>query len=255
MKTCNNCNSIEQDSAKICSNCGSQDFNFNYIINKDDISYDTFEDDNDIKKARKKKIFSMIGVLVLILLLIIGFAVVKITHDADANKTESNTSASENFEGICGNIEEGIYQNNWADIKFSMSAGWTEGSNKQYDSYEDKITKCDFYANDNDGASIVVLISDLSSPEMSSYSEEQLNKEMSNGIASGMKNAIATKPTYALVSNQLYMCSDITGQIDNNDAFITTLIRKIEEKAVIINITSNSAERNQEIIDSIESCD
>lgn len=253
MKTCNNCNSIEQDSAKICSNCGSQDFNFNYIINKDDISYDTFEDDNDIKKARKKKMFSMLGVLALILLLIIGFAVVKITHDD--NKNDNNTSASESFEVIGGNIDEGIYQNNWADIKFSMSTEWTEGSNKQYDSYEDKITKCDFYANDNDGASIVVLISDLSSPEMSSYSEEQLNKEMSNGIASGMQNAIATKPTYALVSNQLYMCSDITGQIDNNDACITTLVRKIEEKAIIINITSHSIERNQEIINSIESCD
>ncbi|MGN0533085.1 MAG: hypothetical protein ACI4IK_01890 [Eubacterium sp.] len=253
MKTCNKCNSIEQDSAKFCSNCGSQDFNFNYVINNNDIRYDSFEDENDIKKTRKKKMLSMLGVLALILLIIIGIAVVKITHDA--SKNENNTSASGNFEVICGDIDDGIYQNNWADIKFSMSSEWTEGSKKQYDSYEDKITRCDFYANNNDGESMVVLISDLSSPEMLSYSEEQLNREMANGIASSMQSASATEPTYAMVSNQLYMYSDITGQIDNKNVCISTFVRKIEEKAVIINITSNSVEKNHEIIDSIESCD
>lgn len=58
-----------------------------------------------------------------------------------------------------------------------------------------------------------------------------------------MQNASATEPTYALVSNQLYMYSDITGQIDNKDVCITTLVRRIEEKAVIINVTSNSVEK------------
>lgn len=62
-------------------------------------------------------------------------------------------------------------------------------------------------------------------------------------FASGMQNASATEPTYALVSNQLYMYSDITGQIDNKDVCITTLVRRIEEKAVIINVTSNSVEK------------
>ena len=65
--------------------------------------------------------------------------------------------------------------NEWADIKFNLGTEWKEASKKQYKSYEDEITKCDFYANNNDdGTSIAVLVSDLSSPEMLSYSESAL---------------------------------------------------------------------------------
>lgn len=253
MKICTQCNSVEPNDVKICSRCGGNNFNNTYVIDNNHINYNSNFDETEYKKTRKKKMYSMLGVLALILLIIVGLTAVKITHDANTN--ESNTSISDINQNISGYIKNNIYQNEWADVKFNLGTEWKEASKKQYKSYEDEITKCDFYANNNDETSVAVLVSDLSSPEMLSFSEEQLNREMANGIASGMQNASATEPTYALVANQLYMYSDITGQIDNKDVCITTLVRRIEEKAVIINITSNSVEKNQAIIDSIESCD
>lgn len=258
MKLCNNCNNIEHESSKYCSNCGSSDFKTNDNERKTNYSYYTIQNSanyyNDGKNLKKKKMLSMLGVLALIFIILIFVTAFKLVHDAKINKNMDVTySSKDDITYSAGTIKDGFYSNRWADIKFTMSEGWSEASQDQYKSYEDEITTCDFYAKNTDGSLIAVVFVDLSNEDDLNYSEYDLMKELSVGVLSRFTKFKISDNLYQLIGNQLYLYSDISGNINNSNICITSYIRKNENRAIVINITSNSAEQNHKIAESIES--
>lgn len=247
MKICNNCNSTQPDSVKVCTNCGSS--SLRNSIEK--ISY--YEDYNfaEIKKSRNKKMIYALIIGVLAITVIIALTIIKISLDNSFDKKQyaESTTCS-----IDGEIVQNIYTNKWADLKIQLVNNWQNAPDKKYKSYEDKITKCDLYAMNDNNASIVVLITDLSFEEVGNYSEYELINEMSSGIGTRIANAKTEENSYQLIGNQLYLHTNITGMVEKNNISVSLYTRIIDDKAIIINVTSDSIEENQHIVEKIESC-
>lgn len=260
MKTCINCNNLEPDSSKFCSNCGGSYFRDEYSTNNNENVFQTnqpFLTDDSIRETnqrKKKKMFSMLGVLSLILIVLVFATAIKVTHDSK-KMSDTTLTYSDTTSFSTGNINNNIYSNEWADIKFDMQDNWSEVSNQQYESYEDEITTCDFYAENSDGSQLAILLIDMSKDDTFNYTESTLIEEFSAGAASGMNNSATSEVMYQLLGNQLYLYTDITGKINGNETCITTYVRMIDDHAIVINITSNSPENNHVIAELIDSCE
>lgn len=80
MKRCTSCNYMERDGANFCSNCGNSSFEEqrDYYWAESESEEEIFR---EARIRRKKKMYSMLGVLGLIFLFLILFTAVKITLD------------------------------------------------------------------------------------------------------------------------------------------------------------------------------
>ena len=76
------------DGNNYCSNCGSNDFEIIYTqensMDCGAYEYSEYQIDSEAAKIRKKKMLSMLGVLVIIFLALIAFAAVKMSLDSKA---------------------------------------------------------------------------------------------------------------------------------------------------------------------------
>lgn len=253
MKTCANCNSIEPDLSKFCSNCGSADFkedNLTEEINstvllhiREDGFENTFE---DAKKQRTKKMFLMLGVLLLILIAIIFAAIVKMAYDSKNIIHKPNYIENIDVPFAEGVFENGVYHNEWADLTIDLSNGWFKAPQEQYELYEDENTICDFYAKNGNDNSLVVLLLDLSFSKII-YSESDLLEELSLGISSGLDNSLTTGQSYQLIGDWLYVYSDTRGEANGKPICITSYLRIKDDHAILVNITSSSLKYNHEI--------
>lgn len=259
MKICTNCNNVEADTSKFCSNCGSSSFRDEHSIDNEiynsQTNYEFLTDETIIeaKKRRKKKMLSMLGVLALILIVLVFVTAIKVTHDSKVTKPSNDYTNNTEIPYSEGIFENSVYVNNWADIKIELPESWSEASQKQYSSYEDEITTCDFYAENSDGDLLSILFINLSSND-TTYSEDEILREMTTGISSKLENPNTTEPLYQLLGNQLYLYSDVEGKINDKDMCITSYVRFQDEYAIVINITSKNPENNHSISASIDSC-
>lgn len=263
---CNNYNHCEQDTDKFCSDCGSQDFSvnkssFNYYDDKKNIeSYDYTENTIDFygPNVRKKKMFSMLGVLTIILVILVVFTAIKITLDNSPKKDikNNNQTTQEEIAFSYGKFNGNIYYNNWADIKCSLDNNWKQASKDNYELYNDENTTCDFNAISNDGSQISILIIDLSNNQSLLYSSEnELIKDYSSGISKKIENSKVSVIQYQMLGNQLYQYTDIEGKISEKEICITSYIRKKDNYAIVVNISSVNSEKNHVLSEMIDSCE
>lgn len=266
MKICNNCNHCEPDTTDFCSNCESRDFSVNenlindYDEKKNNKSYDYTENTIDFydPNVRKKKMFSMLGILAIILVVLVVFTAIKITLD-NSQKDDiqnNNQTTQEEIAFSYGEFNGNIYHNNWADIKCYLDKDWKQVSKEKYDLYKDENTTCDFIAMSNDGSQIAILLIDLSNNQSLVYSsEDELIKDFSLRISNRIEKPKISENQYQMLGNQLYLYSDIEGKTSEKEICITSYIRKKDNYAIVVNISSVNAEKNHVLSEMIYSCE
>lgn len=244
MKICNNCNSMQPDEASFCSNCGSSSLR-NAVENM--AYYDNYNF-AEVKKRKNKKIAIIISVLALIMVVLLAAAAIKIFS---SSAVPNNGISDDTPDYVYGTISQDVYTNEWADLRFQLTDGWENAAEEKYKAFDGELTKCDFHAIYTDGSNVVVMIMDLSRKEFQSYSENQLLDELSEGFIEGVDNAEKSENSYQTVANQLYSHTSVNGKVDNTDidVCISAYVKKIDNKAVFIAVTSNTIEKNNSVIE------
>lgn len=230
--------------------------------NRDDFTMITNTDNYEQLESaksnnRKKKMFSMLGVLaiILVVLIFVGALKVSIDNKGDDKATDISPTSKEVVSFSFGKVNGNVYENRWADIKCSVNGEWTEATKEQYSTYKDESTTCVFDILSNDKCEIAILLIDLSKhPSFINYSEDMLLSEFSVGVSSKIENANTSKNSYQMLGNQLYLYADVKGKISNREVCVTSYLRKLDDYAIVVNISSNSAEKNHVLSDLIESC-
>ncbi len=262
MKKCKNCNFVAPDNSNFCSNCGSKNFETVYApesgMSSDVYEYNGYEIDDETK-ARKKKMYSMLGVLVIILLAILAFGAIKISLDSKAQKEAQAGNQTQQEETVFsyGEISGNVYRNKWADLRFVFDDNLKQAPKDSYDYLEDKNAVCDFNAISADNKSqIAVFLTDLSNREsLLNLSEADLLKEYSSKVVKRIEGAQLSDSQYQLIGNSLFMYTDVSGKADGNDICVTTYLRKKDNYAIIISVSSAYPERNHKLADKFEPCE
>ena len=115
-----------------------------------------FNGSNPYVSDKKKK--SPVGIIIgcvaafVILALLIIIPVALKTPDIgpvnSANKTPNNYDFKLPPSYTKGTITNGVYENEWADIKFTITSAWPEAEASQYENYETLNTECGFLSAD-----------------------------------------------------------------------------------------------------------
>lgn len=261
MKKCNICNLIASDDIKYCSNCGSNDFEKintqENNMSREVYDYTESSVNSDISNNRKKKMFAMLGVLAIVLVALVAFTAIKITIDSKAKNDSQNNKHIQREEVAfsLGEISGNKYRNEWADIQFVLDNNWKQAPKENYSFFEDENATCDFNALSDDNSQITVLLIDLSSKEsLLLLSEDDLVKEYSKGISKKLDEPKTSEIQYQMLGNQVYLYSDVSGKANDNEICITSFLRKKNDYAIIINVSSVNAEKNHKTSEKIESC-
>lgn len=263
MKRCKKCNYVMSDGNNYCSNCGSNDFEIIYTqensMDSGAYEYSEYQIDSEAAKIRKKKMLSMLGVLVIIFLALIAFAAVKMSLDSKAQKESQaeNQTQQEEISFSYGDINGNMYRNKWADMQFAFDDNWKQAPKDSYNYFEDKKAVCDFNAVSADNKSqITVFLIDLSNQDSRlTLSEADLLKEYSAEVSKKIDGAKVSEYQYQLIGNSLFVYTDASGQINGNDICVTTYLRRKDDYAILINISSVNAERNQKLSEKFEPCE
>ena len=262
MKKCKNCGFVMQDNCNFCSNCGSKDFETVYApgsgMENDVYEYNGYGVDDEAK-ARKKKMYSMLGVLVIILLAILAVGAIKISIDSKAQKEAQagNQTQQEETAFSYGEISGNVYRNKWADLRFAFDDNLKQAPKDSCEYIEDKSAVCDFNAVSADNKSrITVFLTDLSNREsLLNLSEADLLKEYSSKAAKRIEGSQLSDSQYQLIGNSLFMYADASGKTGGSDICVTTYLRKKDNYAIIISVSSAYPERNHKLADKFEPCE
>lgn len=187
----------------------TQQQQYNYGVNQP--QYQQVIPQNQSKKKNTGMIIGIIAA-VLIVLAIIGSVAQEVFQDqgygqsdgdyytpsytyGDSNSSdEGNGSTTDNDVSNDtktynkGSVVDGWYINEWANMRFDTSGGWTDGSAEEYGSYEgDANTECGIILNDaTNGKQLVICFEKLNGPSVSITEEAYLDI-----ITSGLKQQYA----------------------------------------------------------------
>ena len=171
----------------------------------------------------------------------------------DDVEEETKSDAPLSYEA--GTVENGVYENKWADLRFVLPEGWAEATQSAYETYEDENTTCDFYAINESYELLAVVVIDLSSQwDANLYSESRYLKEVVDGIAEGLEVELEkdVEQYDVSVAGTDYLTSDVYAESSGVQLCITCSLRRIGDYIVLINCTSMDGESNQDILQMFE---
>lgn len=262
MKKCKVCSAIANDNDKFCSNCGNADFSVEYN-NEEPKQFIVFPNGinpngdgaevryfSDIpaaseSKPKKKKSGKVVGIIfAVVLLLMAGGLALDIIND---NSDDDNYDYSDiTFEE--GSIVDGQYQNEWADMSFDLSEGWTNGTEDDYAGINNELVTCGLYATKGTSTLTIAFI-DISG-DIETNTDDYLNEYLT-GVTSSMDSAKSTEPTYQMFGNYSYVYSDTVGKVNGAELHLASCMRKLDDYIILISATGASKDSNHVILDQI----
>ena len=263
MKKCNVCSAIVNDNDKFCSTCGNADFSVEYnneepkqfIVypnginpNGDGAEIRYFSDITSASKSKpkKKKGGKVVGIIFAVALLLMagGLALNIINDDSDDdNYHYSDIDFTE------GSVIYDQYQNDWADMSFNLSDGWTNGTEDDYAGINNELVTCGLYATKGTSTLTIAFI-DISG-DTATNTDDYL-KEYLTGVTGSMDSAKSAEPTYQMFGNYSYVYSDTVGKVGGADLHLASCMRKQDDYIILISVTGASQDSNHMILNQID---
>lgn len=138
MKYCKNCNSATEESSLFCSSCGGSEFNEAAQAQQpaqpeNPMGQMPYNPDPSLVQKPKKSVLSkvVIGVIIAAVCAFLVFAIVKIANTTPYTK---------------GEVSDGAYVNEWANLKFDLGEDWVVGSSDEHKTVESEGVECGLVA-------------------------------------------------------------------------------------------------------------
>lgn len=275
MKKCKICLTVVNDLDRFCSYCGNADFYsednkdcpIQFTVypngiapNGDGAEVRYFSDipnhiENQNIKKKKSKIIGIAGAVILLLVAIV-FSI-DILFDNNYKETMPNEFSDKNEQSVAfslGEIVDGVYLNEWADLSFDLENTW-ENATDEYKKIENEFVSCGFYAKHNSNTLTIAFVK-VSEGETNSevLAEEYLDIYMKS-VKDSMELSEISENKYSIIGGYSYICSEASGFVNGYDMIITSGVRTLEDYVILISVTGIDSDDNYTIIDKINSYD
>lgn len=265
MKRCRNCDSMLNDSDRICSSCGNTTFYFeqdnnneqqNQFItyvenvrgNRRRVVYETQSQPKE-KGGKISKILSFIFAGFL-LFLALGLMLDIINKRVENNSYNNYIETEQLVDYTKGSVVDGIYINEWADIKIDLNDGWVEGNIVEYEEIEDEYIYCGFYGKKGVNTLTITFIN---TGDNSGEMQDEYLKEYILAVGGEMQNVTITEPVYEIIGNFAYLYSDVSGNINGDNLVVSAYMRSLDKYTILISVTGNSYDGVKTIVEAIQS--
>ncbi len=268
MKRCRNCNSTANDSDNFCSACGSsmlyyeqndteeqptQFLAYGRNVRGDRIQMvHNFDGESQYQpKPKEQKTKNLIGIFFagLLLLFALGTTISIINDKIDRNQNDDYSVSEQTVLYTNGSVSDGVYTNEWADIRIELTDGWEQGSNEDYAEMEDDYIDCGFYGRNGVNTLTVLFVQTGDTTE---EDEEDYLKEYALAIGGAMSDYRITEPSFKFVGDYSYLYSKITGNVEVSDMIVSAYLRGLDDRVILITVTGTDIEAIDGIVSSIQ---
>ncbi len=192
-KKCLKCGKLANEQVRFCSQCGASEFMWvnadvnnqqgQQVYGEPQMSGQVYLQPQAPKKGIRgwQILLIIVGTLVgaLFVLGMMGVMVKTIVKQSEALDGESsyeNSRQEQTIKYTKGNIVDGYYVNEWANIKFEITEQWPEGDDAAYSLYAGPTTECGFISEGNlQGKQFAICFEDLSRQFFNISEEDYLN--------------------------------------------------------------------------------
>lgn len=283
-KICSRCNAQVNVGVKFCPCCGSSEFreedpNETVLLTAEDnpyrqdanlqhsYSYQPFTGTYPAQpKKRGMKWWQILLIVVGVLaVLLIVFGIIGVMHkggafnndlsysddyDVSSMDTEDDTFTSYTK----GEIVDGWYVNEWANIKFEITDDWPQSKSDVYDSLTDTYTDCGFASVDNlIGKEFIVFYEDISRSLVEYDAEKYMEAAISNqkercnnqGINAQFSDLRSTT-----IAGETYCFSKTS--FESNGVVLYICARILDQRAIVFMVSSTDESEITEALNSVE---
>lgn len=280
-KQCKTCGSNVPAEARFCQVCGGSEF----ITNNNQSAYNqnqfnqqhpvnqTWQPPAPQNKPKKKKTGLIIGIVaaVLIVLAVIGAIAEKTFQDQgygdnignngdygyNIGESNGNTdnSSGENEEKLYyskGNFDGLVYENKWADIKFTLPAGFSDADSSTYMAAENSNTECGMYFMADDTMGLIYICYEKL-PTFPVYDEEEYLDSAMKSLEniSGVTYKIPDTYSTATIGGYAYAKAECEFNNGNGDFANTFYVRKLDDYMIVISAIGVDFEYNDALVTTI----
>ncbi len=253
--------------------CGEQSADENeatrLLINQPSVTdpqVGTMLDEQTIKKRKNRRLFfSLGGIAICLVILVVTFALKgafmeeeePVDLSALASLAEQYTSSSsrqddtsaanstdtpETMPFSYGSIENNVYSNQWANLRFDMGENWVEAPQEAYDTYYTDTTSCDFYCVNAKSHLIAVVFTDISSMwEIDLYSDADLMQDYIEVFIEQLGEPVSQNTEETVFAGQTYQHSDL---LFSNNVCFSIYLRRQDDYIITCLITGEDAREN-----------
>ncbi len=278
-KKCKVCGSTVPNDAKFCPNCGGSDFftntpNLNQPIynqnqyNQQPSANQAWQAQVSQNQPKKKKTGLIIGIVVVVLLVLaaIGFFAEKALQNqeydgSDDYSYDSGDSTNDGYEEIPdklyyskGTFDGSVYENKWADIKFSLPEGFSDADVATYSAAENSNTECGMYFIADDTMSLIYITYEKL-PTFPLYDEEDYLDVAMKSLqgASGITYKTPNSYSTTTIGGYTYTKAECEFNNGNGDFSNTFYVRKLDKYMICISAISINPESNDALVSNITS--
>lgn len=282
-KQCKTCGSNVPAEARFCQACGGAEFITNNVptnqpvynqnqYNQQPPVNQTWQPPAPQNKPKKKKTGLIIGIVAaLIVLAVIGVIAEKTLQnqgygdnignngDYGYNIGESNgntdNSFGENEEKLYyskGNFDGSVYENKWADIKFTLPAGFSDADSSTYMAAENSNTECGMYFMADDTMGLIYICYEKL-PTFPVYDEEEYLDSAMKSLENISGVTYKTPDTYstATIGGYAYAKAECEFNNGNGDFANTFYVRKLDNYMIVISAIGVDFEYNDALVANI----
>ena len=283
-KQCKACGANVPADARFCQVCGGAEFITNNVpTNQPAYNQNQYNQQPPINQIwqppvpqnqpKKKKTGLIIGIVaaVLIVLAVIGMVAEKAFQDqgygdntgnngdynyniGESNGTTDNTS-SENEEKLYyskGSFDGSVYENKWADIKFSLPEGFSDADTATYMAAENSNTECGIYFMADDTMGLIYICYEKL-PTFPVYDEEEYLDSAMKSLqnVSGVTYKIPDTYSTATIGGYAYAKAECEFNNGNGDFANTFYVRKLDKYMIVISAIGVNSGYNDALVANI----
>lgn len=282
-KKCKACGSNVPADARFCQVCGGAEFITNNVptnqptynqnqYNQQPPVNQTWQPPVPQNQPKKKKTGLIIGIVaaVLIVLAVIGMVAEKAFQDQgygdntgnngdySYNNGESNgntDSSIENEEKLYyskGSFDGSVYENKWADIKFTLPEGFSDADTATYMAAENSNTECGMYFMADDTMGLIYICYEKL-PTFPVYDEEEYLDSAMKSLenVSGVTYKIPDTYSTATIGGYAYAKAECEFNNGNGDFANTFYVRKLDNYMIVISAIGVNSGYNDALVANI----
>ncbi len=177
--------------------------------------------------------------------------------DEDEKETEKETEKAK-VEYTKGEVIDGYYVNEWANIKFEITDEWPDTTATDGANYEDAKTETGFASVDStQGKQLAIAFEDVSAYGDEITEEIYLDAyetNLSKGFDSSVEYEVSEKYT-TIIAGETFHGVDVVITGAGGSVTLSTFVRLQDGKAILFAVSSMSESDIEDVLSSVETCD
>lgn len=260
-KRCLGCGNVYENNVNFCATCGSQNFqnldssqvagvqnpqqqyNYQQPVSQQQFNYQQ-PVQQYVEPKKKKNVGLIVGIIagVLILLGIIGALAQNDLEEPEIPDIDIMDSVVPDIEYTKGEVIDGYYINEWANIKFEITEDYPDNTEELRSMQENAITDCGFASGnltDGSGRLFSIAFENLGW-QANNYSTEEYMNVLIDGLEEGYKEAnvvyAVSETAEKTIAGETYKFISI--DVGNGMLCQQICVRQIDEYMVVITVSN-----------------